>query len=97
MPTARELDTATVASGLFYVDRRESAVAEAGDLVLAGLGAEHIAGELGEVIAGTAAGRPDVTAITIFESLGLAVEDLAAAAFAVERATATGRGRTVAF
>jgi ornithine cyclodeaminase len=97
VPTARELDTATVASGLFYVDRRESAVAEAGDLVLAGLGAEHIAGELGAVIAGTAAGRPDLTTITIFESLGLAVEDLAAAAFAVERATATGRGRRVAF
>jgi ornithine cyclodeaminase len=97
VPTARELDADTVASGLFYVDRRESAVTEAGDLVLAGLGAEHIAGELGEVLTGAAPGRRADTDITIFESLGLAVEDLAAAAFAVERAAATGRGTVVSF
>jgi ornithine cyclodeaminase len=97
VPTARELDTDTVASGLFYVDRRESAVAEAGDLVLAGLGADHIVGELGEVLTGAAPGRRRDTDITIFESLGLAVEDLAAAAFSVERATATGRGTVVSF
>jgi ornithine cyclodeaminase len=97
VPTARELDTDTVASGLFYVDRRESALAEAGDLVLAGLGAGHIVGELGEVLTGAAPGRLNDTDITIFESLGLAVEDLAAAAFTVQRATATGRGAVVGF
>jgi ornithine cyclodeaminase/alanine dehydrogenase-like protein (mu-crystallin family) len=101
VPTARELDTETVAQARLVVDRRESALAEAGDVVLAaaqaGLGPEHIAAELGEVLIGAAPGRRDATELTVFESLGLAVEDLAAAAHVHRRALAEGRGTAAAF
>ena len=73
MPTARELDQSTMEHASVYVDRRESALTEAGDLVLAGLGADHIVGEIGEVLAGLAPGRSRADEITVFESLGLAV------------------------
>ena len=80
---ARELDTAAVAKARLYVDRRESALNEAGDFLLArGEGAvtdDHIVAELGEVLAGTAQGRRSGDERTLFESLGIAVEDLAAA------------------
>ncbi len=99
VPTARELDTATVAAARIFVDRRESAHAEAGDLVIAeaeaGLGQEHIVAELGEVLIDAAPGRRDADEITVFESLGLAVEDLTAAAFVRARAIASGRGTVV--
>src|SRR3712207_8215949 len=52
---------------------------------------EHIVGELGELLLGRAVGRRGTSEITIFKSLGLAVEDVAAAAFIYERATAEGR------
>lgn len=80
---ARELDTEAVRRARLFVDRRESALAEAGDLLVpiaeGALGADHIQGELGEVLLGTCAGRRTREEITLFESLGLAVEDLAAA------------------
>lgn len=85
MPAARELDTEAVRRARLFVDRRESALNEAGDLLIpiqeGALGAEHIQGELGEVLAGTLAGRGSREEITLFESLGLAVEDLAAATY----------------
>ena len=52
VPTARELDSDTVAAATLFVDRRESALHEAGDLLLAGFGEQRIAGELGEVLVG---------------------------------------------
>jgi ornithine cyclodeaminase len=80
-PTTRELDTALVARSAFYVDSRESAELQAGDWLLAkeeaGLGAEHIRAELGEVVAG-APGRSRPDEVTVFKSLGLGVEDAAA-------------------
>jgi len=83
LPSARELDTEAVRRARLFVDRRESALKEAGDLLIpiqeGALGAEHIAGELGEVLLGTTPGRRTSEEITLFESLGLAVEDLAAA------------------
>jgi ornithine cyclodeaminase/alanine dehydrogenase-like protein (mu-crystallin family) len=101
LPSSRELDTATVAASLFVVDRRESAIAEAGDYRFAaseaGFGPEHIAAELGEILAGTAAGRSNDDELTVFESLGLAVEDLAAARYVCTVAEDTGRGSTVSF
>jgi glycine/D-amino acid oxidase-like deaminating enzyme len=76
-PTTRELDTALVARSAFYVDSRESAELQAGDWLLAkeeaGLGAEHIRAELGEVVAG-APGRSRPDEVTVFKSLGLGVE-----------------------
>jgi len=80
---ARELDTEAVRRARLYVDRRESALAEAGDLLIpiaeGALDASHIVGELGEVLLGRCAGRRSEDEITLFESLGIAVEDLVVA------------------
>jgi ornithine cyclodeaminase/alanine dehydrogenase-like protein (mu-crystallin family) len=99
-PQARELDTATVAASALFCDSRESLRNEAGEFLLAvadGLiaGEEHVRAELGEVLAGTAAGRRDDGELTLFRSLGLAIEDLAAAQLAVATATERGLGTEV--
>jgi ornithine cyclodeaminase len=100
LPQVRELDTATVAAAILFADRRDSLLAESGDYRLAAadgaVGPERIRGELGEVLLGTAPGRLTPGEITIFESLGLAVEDLAAAALAYRMASeARAAGGTV--
>ena len=97
VPTARELDAETVAAATFFVDRRESALAEAGDLLLAGFGEERIAAELGEVLVGSHPGRTAPEELTVFKSLGLGVEDLAAAELVVRRAREQGVGTEVDF
>jgi ornithine cyclodeaminase/alanine dehydrogenase-like protein (mu-crystallin family) len=99
---ARELDGATVAASAMFVDRRESAVNESGDYLMAlreGAigGPEHIRAELGELLTGIAPGRTSDTEITLFKSLGLAIEDLAAAALVYEQAREVGRGQWVEF
>ena len=80
-----------------FVDRRESTVNESGDLLLAGLGEEHISAELGEVLIGAHPGRTDADELTVFKSLGLAVEDLAAAELIVRKAREEGAGTEVEF
>jgi ornithine cyclodeaminase/alanine dehydrogenase-like protein (mu-crystallin family) len=97
LPTTRELDTETMAGASLFVDRRESAVNEAGDLLLAGLGEDHIRAELGEVLIGAHPGRGDEDELTVFKSLGLAVEDLAAAELVVRKAREQGLGTEVPF
>jgi ornithine cyclodeaminase len=91
VPSSREVDGEAVARSRLFVDRRESALAEAGDLLGAiedgAVGSDHIAGELADVLTGTVAGRRTEGEITMFESLGLAIEDLAAVACAYVRAT----------
>jgi ornithine cyclodeaminase len=99
-PRSREIDTATVAASALFCDSRESLRNEAGEFRLAiaeGLitGDEHVRAELGEVLAGTAAGRRDAGELTMFRSLGLAVEDLAAAQCAVAVAAQQGIGTEV--
>jgi ornithine cyclodeaminase len=99
-PQAREIDTATVAASALFCDSRESLRHEAGEFALAvseGLitGIEHVRGELGEVLAGLAPGRRDDGELTLFRSLGLAVEDLAAAELAVSVARERGIGTEV--
>jgi ornithine cyclodeaminase/alanine dehydrogenase-like protein (mu-crystallin family) len=99
-PAARELDTATVAASALFCDSRESLRSEAGEFRLAiaeGLitGEEHVRAELGEVLAGTAPGRRDAGELTVFRSLGLAIEDLAAAQSAVAAARAHGLGMEI--
>jgi ornithine cyclodeaminase/alanine dehydrogenase-like protein (mu-crystallin family) len=93
LPTMRELDTAMMAEAALFADSRESLLTESGDYVLAAaegaVGPDQIRAELGEVLAGTATGRVSATEITVFESLGLAIEDLAAAARACTVATST--------
>lgn len=101
IPSARELDGDVVASAVLVVDRRESTINESGDYLGAvadcGIGPDHIRAELGEVLIGTRPGRTDPDELTVFESLGLAVEDLAAAALCVRRARERGVGAEVAF
>jgi len=99
-PHTRELDSATVAASTLVVDSRESAVSESGDYLLAvaegAIDDGHIAAELGDVLVGAHPGRTSPEEITVFESLGVAVEDLYAAEYVVARARETGRGQTVA-
>jgi ornithine cyclodeaminase len=98
-PSGREVDTEAVARARLYVDRRESAVKEKGDVAIpiaeGAFGEEHIVGELGEVVIGKAPGRSSPEEITLFESAGLAVEDLASAHHLYERATEKGIGTKV--
>jgi ornithine cyclodeaminase len=95
-PDQRETDTALVRDAVVFVDSRVGALAEAGDIVIpiseGAITSRHVAAELGEVIAGTAAGRPSRDAITLYKSLGMAVEDVAAARLAWERASRRGLG-----
>ena len=95
-PHARELDSATVAASTFIADRRESAENESGDYRLAlaegAIADDHIAAELGDVLIGAHPGRTSADEITVFESLGVAVEDLFAAEYVVRRARESGRG-----
>jgi ornithine cyclodeaminase/alanine dehydrogenase-like protein (mu-crystallin family) len=95
-PTARELDSEAVRRSRFYTDCRESCEKEAGDfLIPCGEGAidgAHLRGELGEVLIGTVEGRTSRDDITVYESLGVAMEDLAAAHAIHRRAIETGAG-----
>jgi ornithine cyclodeaminase/alanine dehydrogenase-like protein (mu-crystallin family) len=101
IPAARELDGAAVAAASLFVDRRESTINESGDFLFAvreGLiDQSHIRAELGELLEGTAEGRTTEKEITLFKSLGLAVEDLAAAAFLYDKARREERGTWVDF
>jgi ornithine cyclodeaminase len=96
VPTSRELDSATVRAARVFVDRRESALNEAGDLLIpireGAIKADHIVAELGEVVNGSHPGRRSDAELTLFKSLGLAVEDVASASFVVRRALETGAG-----
>jgi alanine dehydrogenase len=96
-PDQREMDPALVQRGRLFVDSRAAALAESGDVVLGirehRFTASHIVGEIGELIAGTVEGRRSPRDVTIFKSLGLAVEDVAAADLAYRRAVAQDVGR----
>jgi ornithine cyclodeaminase/alanine dehydrogenase-like protein (mu-crystallin family) len=103
LPHLRELDSATMAAAAIFADSRESVLAESGDYLLAAadgvIGPGQIRAEIGDLQAGLAPdlGRRDADEITVFESLGLAVEDLAAAAAAYQIARARGAGSWVSF
>jgi ornithine cyclodeaminase/alanine dehydrogenase-like protein (mu-crystallin family) len=101
IPTTRELDTATIVAGSLFVDRRESTVNEAGDYLFplqeGAIGPDHIRAEIGEILTGEHPGRTAPDELTVFKSLGLAVEDLAAAEYVVRRAEETLTGTTVEF
>ncbi|HET6864481.1 MAG TPA: ornithine cyclodeaminase family protein, partial [Solirubrobacteraceae bacterium] len=97
VPSARELDVETVAACALFCDSRESLRNEAGEFRLAVeqgaiAGEDHVRAELGEVLAGMSPGRTEPEELTVFRSLGLAVEDLAAAERAVTVARAQGIG-----
>ncbi|MDT7603859.1 MAG: hypothetical protein QOF61_1856 [Acidobacteriota bacterium] len=100
-PQSREIDSETVAAARLFVDRRESALNEAGDYLIPAregvIDASHIRAEIGEVLAGAQPGRTSAEEITLFKSLGLAVEDLAAAEYAYRRARERSAGTWVEF
>lgn len=97
----RELDTAAVMRARLYVDRLESALHEAGDFLIpraeGAIGEDHIVGEVGDVLLGRIPGRRSEDEITLFKSLGLAVEDLAAAHHVYQKALESGAGIAIDF
>ena len=101
IPTAREIDGATMAAARLFVDRRESALHEAGDYVLAAneglITPDSIEAELGELLTGDKEGRRSESELTLFKSLGIAVEDLASAEYLFKKATEQNVGTRVAF
>jgi ornithine cyclodeaminase/alanine dehydrogenase-like protein (mu-crystallin family) len=100
-PETRELDSPTIAAARLFTDRLESLRSEAGDFLIPQaegvLGPDYPVVELGSVLAGLAAGRQSPEELTVFKSLGIAVEDMAAAEYVVARARETGAGTEVTF
>ncbi|HEU5170700.1 MAG TPA: ornithine cyclodeaminase family protein [Gemmatimonadales bacterium] len=98
-PDWRELDAEAVARARVFVDSRAGALAESGDLLGAlkegAIDEGHIAGEIGGVLAGAVRGRTTPQEITLFKSLGMAVEDVATASYVYQQARARGAGREV--
>jgi ornithine cyclodeaminase len=97
-PDQRDMTGALVARARVFVDSRAGAMKEAGDLILAqreaAIGDNHVSGELGDLPLGRVPGRTAPDEITLFKSLGMAVEDVASARLVLARATTEGRGQT---
>jgi ornithine cyclodeaminase len=100
-PQSREIDTATMAAARIFTDRRESVLNEAGDYLLAAqegaVTPDSIVGEIGELVIGTKPGRGSSSEITLFKSLGLAIEDVVSADYVFRKATAEKIGTWVDF
>lgn len=98
-PGTREIDSATMAAARIFTDRRESALNESGDYLLAAkeglINADNILGEIGELLIGTKQGRTSVDEITLFKSLGLAIEDVACAEYLYQKALSQNSGTWV--
>ncbi|MCC7124273.1 MAG: ornithine cyclodeaminase family protein [Acidobacteria bacterium] len=95
-PDQREMDPALVARARLYVDSKAAALVESGDVVMGirdgAFSASHVLGELGGVVMKQVAGRADAGDITVFKSLGMAVEDVVAADLVLQRAVERGAG-----
>jgi ornithine cyclodeaminase len=98
---AREIDSEAVARSRFYVDLRESTTKQGGEYLTAlregAIGENHIVGEIGEVLTSAVPGRSNDDEITLFKSLGIAVEDLISARHVYDGAVAQNRGVEVEF
>ncbi|MFQ5675022.1 MAG: ornithine cyclodeaminase family protein [bacterium] len=96
IPAFRELDSEAVVRSRLYVDRRESALNEAGDFLIPQkegvIDETHIIGEIGELLLERIPGRGSDDEVTLFKSLGIAVEDLGAAHYIYEKAIKAGQG-----
>jgi len=101
VPTSRELDSKTIARSRFFVDHVPSALAEAGDYLIPLENGEieqnHLLGDLGQLVVGAIPGRTSSSDITVFKSVGLAIEDVASAHHIYTRARATGAGHWIGF
>ncbi len=99
-PAFRELDAEAVARSRLFADSRASLAAESMDYLGAlkegAIGEDHLLGDLGDLVTGRVRGRTDHREITLFKSLGLALEDLAAARMVLQRAREQGRGTPLA-
>lgn len=98
-PKMQEIPADTVARALVVVDSMDAALAEAGDLIepiqQGIIHREHIHAELGQIVLGTKEGRTDPKQVTLFKSVGLAVQDIVAARLALQNAHALGLGQEV--
>lgn len=99
VPEAREVDTNAVRRASFFVDYRQSAFAQAGELLTAiaagAVGEDHVRGEIGEVLLGQAPRRSDDQEITVYKSLGVAAQDLAAAWYLYQASEARSLGNII--
>ena len=98
---ARELDTAAVVKSKLFVDRRESTLNEAGDFLFpkkeGAIDDGHIRGEIGDILLDRIGGRASSEEITLFKSLGLAAEDVAAAHYVYQKVLKNEKGEWVQF
>jgi ornithine cyclodeaminase/alanine dehydrogenase len=99
-PNARELDTAIIQRSMVVVDSVEACLKEAGDIMIplqeGAISQAHIQTELGEVVLGRKPARTGAQEITLFKSVGLAIQDAAAAKLVYEKARQAGIGKDVA-
>ena len=95
-PNARELDTKTIVKAKLVVDSKEAVLSESGDILIpikeGAIDEKHIYAELGEIIIGKKLGRVSDSEITLWESVGLAVQDAATAKLVYEKAVKKGVG-----
>jgi len=100
-PDRRELDTETIVRSKVFPDLRTACLAEAGDLLIpireGAIAETHLGPDLGEVVAGKKPGRESDQEITVFKSVGLAIQDIAAASLIYRRALEKGVGTDFSF
>ncbi|HEX6437248.1 MAG TPA: ornithine cyclodeaminase family protein [Candidatus Binatia bacterium] len=98
-PDLRELDGSTMARAKVFVDSREAIMAECGDVLLAlaekSITADHVQAEIGEVLAGSKPGRTRTEEVTLYKSVGIAIQDVATAQLVYHKALQKGFGTDV--
>lgn len=99
LPSMQEIDSTTVERSLVVVDSRDAALAEAGDLIIpiqeGHISEDHVQAELGDIVNGVHPGRTDDSQITLYKSVGVAVQDAAAAGLALRNAKELGIGSVI--
>ncbi|MEC7539689.1 MAG: ornithine cyclodeaminase family protein, partial [SAR324 cluster bacterium] len=98
-PSMQEIDSETIRNALVFVDSRESALSETGDLTIpiqeGIIGKNHLRAEIGELLENPSLGRNTPDEITFFKSCGVAVQDVVAAGMALEQAKKHNLGRII--
>lgn len=101
VPFMRELDTATMVKSRLFVDRKASTINEAGDFIMpkneGAITDDHIVAEISEILLNQNEGRKTENEITLFKSLGIALEDVAAAYHIYQKVSDSGEGTWVEF